>query len=69
MTMQETETATMSYDALGNSFSSRGTWASAFGYAGGIDYQEDARGLKYLGRRCDDSSTGRNLTRNLTQTG
>ncbi len=51
------------YDAFGNVISSTGTWGSAFGYAGGFGYQEDATGLKLLGHRYYDSSTGRFLTR------
>ncbi len=42
--------------------SSTGTWSGPFGYAGGFGYQEDASGLKLLGHRYYDSSTGRFLT-------
>jgi RHS repeat-associated protein len=51
------------YDAFGNVISSTGTWGSGFVYAGGFGYQEDAIGLKLLGHRYYDSSTGRFLTR------
>jgi RHS repeat-associated protein len=50
------------YDAFGNIISSTGTWDSAFGYAGGFGYQEDATGLKLLGHRYYDSSTGRSFS-------
>ncbi|MCU0315332.1 MAG: RHS repeat-associated core domain-containing protein [Fimbriimonadaceae bacterium] len=42
---------------------------SAFGYAGGFGYQEDASGLKLLGHRYYDSSTGRFLTRDPIKDG
>jgi RHS repeat-associated protein len=54
-------TATRSYDAFGNVTSSTGTWKGGFGYAGDFGYQEDASGLKLLGHRYYDSSTGRFL--------
>jgi RHS repeat-associated protein len=57
------------YDAFGNVISSTGTWGSAFGYAGGFGYQEDATGLKLLGHRYYDSSTGRFLTRDPIKDG
>jgi RHS repeat-associated protein len=61
--------ATRSYDAFGNQLTSTGTWAGAFGYAGDFGYQEDASGLKLLGHRYYDSSTGRFLTRDPAKDG
>jgi RHS repeat-associated protein len=61
--------ATKSYDAFGNQLTSTGTWAGAFGYAGDFGYQEDASGLKLLGHRYYDSSTGRFLTRDPAKDG
>ena len=58
--------ASRQYDAFGNVASSTGTWTGPFGYAGGFGYQEDATGLKLLGHRYYDSSTGRFLTRDQT---
>ncbi|MCU0317518.1 MAG: RHS repeat-associated core domain-containing protein [Fimbriimonadaceae bacterium] len=57
------------YDAFGNVISSTGAWDSAFGYAGGFGYEEDATGLKLLGHRYYDSSTGRFLTRDPIKDG
>lgn len=51
------------YDAFGNVTSATGSWVGPFGYAGGFGYQEDATGLKLLGHRYYDSSTGRFITR------
>ena len=59
----KTVSATKQYDAFGNLTTSTGTWQGAFGYAGGFGYQEDSSGLKLLGHRYYDSSTGRFLTR------
>ncbi|MEI7578276.1 MAG: RHS repeat-associated core domain-containing protein [Armatimonadota bacterium] len=61
--------ATKQYDAFGNAVASTGTWQGAFGYAGGFGYQEDASGLKLLGHRYYDASTGRFLTRDPAQDG
>ncbi len=57
------------YDAFGNVVSSSGTWAGPFGYAGNFSYQEDASGLKLLGHRYYDPSTGRFLTRDPIKDG
>jgi RHS repeat-associated protein len=57
------------YDAFGNLVASSGTWSGPFGYAGGFGYQEDATGLKLLGHRYYDSSTGRFLTRDPIKDG
>ena len=63
-------TATRVYDAFGNIPSSTGTWSSPFGYAGPFGYQEDNdSGLKLLGHRYYDSSTGRFLSRDPAQDG
>ncbi|MBS1717931.1 MAG: RHS repeat-associated core domain-containing protein [Armatimonadetes bacterium] len=56
--------ATRTYDAFGNQTANTGTWSGPFGYAGDFGYQEDAdSGLKLLGHRYYDPSTGRFLTR------
>lgn len=59
----QTVAASRQYDAFGNLLTSTGTWNGPFGYAGSFGYQEDATGLKLLGHRYYDSSTGRFLTR------
>jgi len=61
--------ATQQYDAFGNFASSTGTWQGQFGYGGGFGYQQDATGLKLLGHRYYDSSTGRFLTRDPIKDG
>ncbi len=61
--------ASRQYDAFGNLIGSSGTWSGAFGYGGGYGYQEDATGLKLLGHRYYDSSTGRFLTRDIAKDG
>ena len=59
-----TVTAERQYDAFGNVIASSGAWASQFGNAGRFGYQEDPdSGLKLLGHRYYDSSSGRFLTR------
>jgi len=65
----QTVVASRQYDAFGNVASSTGTWSGPFGYAGGFGYQEDATGLKLLGHRYYDSSTGRFLTRDPIKDG
>lgn len=57
------------YDAFGNVVSSSGTWTGPFGYAGNFGYQQDASGLKLLGHRYYDPSTGRFLTRDPIKDG
>ena len=64
-----TVSAARQYDAFGNIVSNTGTWSGPFGYAGGFGYQEDATGLKLLGHRYYDSSTGRFLTRDPARDG
>jgi RHS repeat-associated protein len=61
--------ATRRYDAFGSILSSNGTWKGQFGYAGGFGYQEDEGGLKLLGHRYYDSTTGRFLTRDPIKDG
>ncbi|MCA0359722.1 MAG: hypothetical protein LCH41_01575, partial [Armatimonadetes bacterium] len=52
-------------DAFGNEISSLGVWKGRFAYGGPYGYQEDPdTGLRLLGHRYYDSSTGRFLTRN-----
>jgi RHS repeat-associated protein len=51
------------YDAFGAELSATGTWKGPFGYAGGFGYQEDSSGLKLLGHRYYDPTTGRFLSR------
>jgi RHS repeat-associated protein len=52
------------YDAFGNLTGSVGTWSGPFGYAGGFGYQEDPdHGLRLLGHRYYDSSTGRFISK------
>ncbi|ARU45040.1 hypothetical protein CCB81_13175 [Armatimonadetes bacterium Uphvl-Ar2] len=55
--------ATRVYDAFGAELSATGTWKGPFGYAGGLGYQEDSSGLKLLGHRYYDPTTGRFLSR------
>jgi RHS repeat-associated protein len=63
-------TATKTYDAFGMPISSTGSSASPFGFAGGYGYQEDSdSGLKLLGHRYYDPSTGRFLTRDPIKDG
>ncbi|MDK3155836.1 RHS repeat-associated core domain-containing protein [Kamptonema cortianum] len=51
------------YDAFGKVVSTSGTWSSHSDYGGKCGYQEDPdSGLKLLGHRYYDSSTGRFLT-------
>ena len=60
----QTVQATRAYDAFGMSTAVTGTPAGAFGYGGSAGYQEDSdSGLKLLGHRYYDPSTGRFITR------
>lgn len=62
--------ATKTYDAFGMPVASTGSSASPFGFAGQSGYQEDVdSGLKLLGHRYYDASTGRFLTRDPIQDG
>lgn len=65
----QTVAAARIYDAFGNVTSSSGTWSGPFGYAGSFGYQQDASGLKLLGHRYYDPSTGRFLTRDPIKDG
>jgi RHS repeat-associated protein len=66
----ESSAATQTYDAFGNLVYSSGTWKGPFGYGGSFGYQTDGdSGLKLLGHRYYDSSTGRFLTRDPIQDG
>ena len=62
-------TATRTYDAFGMLQSTTGTPKGPFGFAGSHGYQEDSdTGLKLLGHRYYDPSTGRFLTRGRSGT-
>ena len=66
----QTVAATRTYDAFGNVVANTGTFKGPFGYAGPFGYQEDGdSGLKLLGHRYYDSSTGRFLTRDPIKDG
>ena len=63
-------TATRTYDAFGMLLASSGTPKGLFGFAGAHGYQEDTdTGLKLLGHRYYDPSTGRFLTRDPVKDG
>jgi len=55
--------------ASSRSTSTTGTWKGPFGYAGGFGYQEDSSGLKLLGHRYYDPTTGRFLSRDPAKDG
>ncbi|ARU45045.1 hypothetical protein CCB81_13030 [Armatimonadetes bacterium Uphvl-Ar2] len=61
--------ATRVHDAFGAELSATGTWKGPFGYAGGFGYQEDSSGLKLLGHRYYDPTTGRFLSRDPIRDG
>ena len=66
----ESTVSTRTYDAFGMPISTSGTPKTGFGFAGGYGYQEDAdSGLKLLGHRYYDASTGRFLTRDPAKDG
>ncbi|MCZ7581570.1 MAG: hypothetical protein M5U21_12245 [Fimbriimonadaceae bacterium] len=66
----ESVTASVQYDAFGNVTSSSGTWQGPFAYGGPYGYQSDPdSGLKLLGHRYYDPSTGRFLTRDPIKDG
>jgi len=66
----KTLSAARQYDAFGNVVGSTGAWSGPFGYAGPFGYQEDSdSGLKLLGHRYYDPSTGRFLTRDPEEHG
>ena len=63
-------TASIQYDSFGNVTSSSGTWQGPFAYGGPYGYQSDSdSGLKLLGHRYYDPSTGRFLTRDPAKDG
>jgi RHS repeat-associated protein len=58
----QSTTATRTYDAFGSLVASTGTPVGPFGFVGAEGHQEDGdRGLKLLGHRYYDPSTGRFL--------
>ncbi|WKZ80553.1 MAG: RHS repeat-associated core domain-containing protein [Fimbriimonadaceae bacterium] len=66
----ESTTDTRQYDAFGLLTSSSGSTPTPFGFAGAWGYQEDPdSGLKLLGHRYYDPSTGRFLTRDPVKDG
>lgn len=66
----QTIEATRQYDAFGNISASTGSWTGVFGYGGPFGYQETGNhGLRLLGHRYYDSSTGRFLTRDKAKDG
>jgi len=66
----QSTTDTKQYDAFGLLVSSSGSTPTPFGFAGAWGYQEDAdSGLKLLGHRYYDPSTGRFLTRDPIKDG
>jgi RHS repeat-associated protein len=66
----QSTTATRSHDAFGNLVATTGTPIGPFGFAGDKGYQEDPdSGLKLLGHRYYDPSTGRFLTRDPAKDG
>ncbi|MCC6351039.1 MAG: hypothetical protein KJZ62_11040 [Fimbriimonadaceae bacterium] len=63
-------TGSIQHDAFGNVASSSGTWSGPFAYGGPYGYQSDPdSGLKLLGHRYYDPSTGRFLTRDPVKDG
>lgn len=66
----QTVTDSRTYDAFGLLLASSGTTPTPFGYVGAQGYQEDGdSGLKLLGHRYYDPSTGRFLTRDHQKDG
>jgi len=66
----ETVSATRQYDAFGNLVGSSSSSSNPFGFAGNWGYQNDSdSGLKLLGHRYYDASTGRFLTRDPIKDG
>ncbi len=65
-----TTSATRTYDAFGMLLASTGTPKGPFGFAGAHGYQEDSdSGLKLLGHRYYDASTGRFLMKDTAKDG
>jgi RHS repeat-associated protein len=66
----QTVVASKQYDAFGNEVSSSGTWQGPFQYGGAFGYHTDTDyGLKHLGARYYDPTTGRFLSRDPIQDG
>ncbi len=62
--------ASKQYDAFGNEVSSQGPWQGPFQYGGAFGYHTDTDyGLKHLGARYYDPTTGRFLTRDPIKDG
>jgi RHS repeat-associated protein len=62
--------ASKQYDAFGNEVSSQGPWQGPFQYGGAFGYHTDSDyGLKHLGARYYDSTTGRFLSRDPIKDG
>jgi RHS repeat-associated protein len=68
--LQTNASQTSTYDAIGSLVASTGTPVGPFGFVGAQGYQEDGdSGLKLLGHRRYDPSTGRFLTRDSIKSG
>jgi RHS repeat-associated protein len=66
----QTVVASKQYDAFGNEVSSSGAWQGPFQYGGAFGYHTDTDyGLKHLGARYYDPTTGRFLSRDPIQDG
>ncbi|GIV03908.1 MAG: hypothetical protein KatS3mg015_2738 [Fimbriimonadales bacterium] len=66
----QTVTASKQYDAFGNEVSSSGSWQGPFQYGGAFGYHTDTDyGLKHLGARYYDPTTGRFLSRDPIKDG
>ncbi len=74
-TVEQTSTgqgvaASKQYDAFGNEVSSSGSWQGPFQYGGAFGYHTDSDyGLKHLGARYYDPTTGRFLSRDPIKDG
>ncbi len=66
----QTVSASKQYDAFGNEVSSSGSWQGPFQYGGAFGYHTDTDyGLKHLGARYYDPTTGRFLSRDPIKDG
>jgi RHS repeat-associated protein len=66
----QTVVASKEYDAFGNEVSSSGAWQGPFQYGGAFGYHTDTDyGLKHLGARYYDPTTGRFLSRDPIKDG
>jgi len=69
-TSSQSVVASKQYDAFGNEVSSSGPWQGRFQYGGAFGYHTDSDyGLKHLGARYYDSTTGRFLSRDPIKDG